>query len=319
MDIKTTSLRAESLKGNYLGDPYEREVTFIENNVNGRTPVLIGLSGFFGSTSSFLNRFYSHRDFLSVIGRIVKEKDMNSFIIVLPDTMTSYYGNQFVDSLAVGSYERFITRDVMGLIEEKYGKRRTGLFGKSSGGFGAYNLTIRNPSIFDGFVDVSGDSGFEYCYMKDFPQTMTLVAKYGLEGFIEHFRNKPNPNYEERSAWNIIAMAAFYSADANSKLRFKLPFDIETYLPDAEVWGRWLESDPLRNIGANLDALRGKRIILQVGRRDEFSANIGMKGMSRILEKNSIDHVFMEYDEGHFGIDYLYEDSLPDLVKHLSG
>ena len=319
MEIKTISLKAESLNGNYPDDPVEREITFIENNVNDRTPVLIGLSGFFGSSRTFLNRLYRQRDFLSVIGRVARREEMKSFIIALPDTMTSYFGNQYVDSIAVGSYEQFITRDLMRLITERYGKRRTGLFGKSSGGFGAYNLTIRNPSLFDGFVDVSGDSGFEYCYMNDFPRAITMVAKYGLEGFIEHFRDRPNPAHDELSAMNVIAMAAFYSPDEKSKLRFRLPFDIESFKLDSEVWRRWLELDPLRNIGDSIDKLRGKRIILQVGSRDEFSINIGIRGMSRTLEKNHVEHMFREYDEGHFGIEYLYEDSLPDLVKFLSG
>lgn len=318
MEIKTISLRAKSLRGNFPDDPDEREITFIENNVDDSTPVLIGLSGFFGTTSSFLNRFYTHRDFLSVVGRLAAGSTMKSFIIVLPDTMTSYFGNQYVDSIAVGSYEQFITRDVMGLIAEKYGKRRTGLFGKSSGGFGAYNLTIRNPSMFNGFVDVSGDAGFEYCYMKDFPQAIAMIAKHGLEGFLDHFRNKPNPSSEEKSAMNVIAMSAFYSPDENSKLKFRLPFDTETFTPDEEEWRRWLELDPLRNISDNIDNLRDKKIILQVGSRDEFSINIGIRGMSKILKENRVEHVYREYDEGHFGIEYLYEDSLPDLVKFLT-
>lgn len=319
MDIRTIRFKAESLKDNFPQDPDEREVTFIEKDVNDRTPVLIGLSGFFGTSTSFLNRLYGHRDFLSALENIAGRKDVSSFIIVLPDTMTSYFGNQYVDSIAVGSYEQFITRDVKKLIEETYGKRRTGLFGKSSGGFGAYNLTVRNPELFDGFVDVAGDAGFEYCYMKDFPQAVTMISKYGLEGFIAHFSEKPNPTNDEKAAMDVIAMSAFYSPDEASKLKFRLPFDNESFAPDPEVWRTWLKLDPLRNIASNIDILREKKIILQVGSKDEFSINVGMKGMSNILEKNGISHQYKEYDEGHFGIEYLYEDSLPDLLKHLSG
>jgi len=89
-------------------------------------------------------------------------------MIAIPDSMTSLGGNQFINSEAVGNYEDFIIKDVVGWIKHDFGKRKIGIFGKSSCGFGAYNLTVKNPETFSGFVDVSGDSAFEYCYIKRF-------------------------------------------------------------------------------------------------------------------------------------------------------
>lgn len=72
-----------------------------------------------------------------------------------------------------------------------------------------------------------------------------------------------------------------------------------------------------RTQGVTSRILKKMKIILQTGSRDEFSINIGMRGLSNILHDNGVDHQFMEYDAGHFGIDYFYEESLPELINGL--
>ncbi|MGC8515562.1 MAG: alpha/beta hydrolase-fold protein, partial [Thermoplasmata archaeon] len=164
LTISKVSIHAASLEDNYLGDLASRDILLIAHNFRDKSPILIGLAGFFGSSSSFLNRSYSSQDFISTLERICSSVPESSFMIALPDSMTSLYGNQYINSSYAGNYEDFITKDVVGYLQKTYGKSKLGIFGKSSGGFGAYNLTIRNPRLFSGFVDVSGDSAFEYCY-----------------------------------------------------------------------------------------------------------------------------------------------------------
>jgi S-formylglutathione hydrolase FrmB len=316
-EIKKFFLNGKSLSGNFLNDPVKREITVIEKNVKDSTPALIGLAGFFGSSVSFLNRSYIGHDFLRVLN-VIAEKKSGSFLIVLPDTMTSYFGNQYVNSSAVGNYEDFIVKDVVNFIKEEYGKRKMGIFGKSSGGFGSYTLAAKHPEIFGGFIDVSGDSGFEYCYLKDFPTAISVLGSKTPGQFIEYFRNKPRPDNSEMSVMNTIAMAAFYSPDRSSKIGFQLPFDRKFHTFIDDVWEKWLTFDPLRNVKEFIENLKDEKVILQVGRRDEFSLNIGMKGLSRILDNDKVKHEYREYDEGHFGIEYLYEDSIPSLIKALT-
>lgn len=315
-DVKRFVIKSKSLRGNSPKDPTRREIVVLERNVKDNTPSLVGLAGFFGSSASFLNRSYSGRDFFRVMNRI-SEKRTSSFLIVLPDTMTSFYGNQYVNSTAVGNYEDFIIKDVVEFIEEKYGKRKIGLFGKSSGGFGSYNLASRYPDIFGGFIDVSGDSGFEYCYIKDFPAAISKLGSMSPEKFLRYFNEKPRPDTSDQGTMNTIAMAAFYSPNKKSGLGLDLPFDLRSHKLRNDVWNRWLVLDPLRNLEERLDNLKDEKVILQVGRKDEFSINIGMKGMSRLLDKNKVKHEYKEYDEGHFGIEYLYEESIPSLISAL--
>jgi esterase/lipase superfamily enzyme len=315
-EVKKFTINGRSLKGNLPNDPEEREVIVLERNVNDKTPALIGLAGFFGSSVSFLNRSYSSHDFFRAMGRI-SERKSSSFLIFLPDTMTSYFGNQYVNSTAVGNYEDFIVKDVLNFINSKYGRRKVGLFGKSSGGFGSYNLASRHPEIFDGFIDVSGDSGFEYCYLKDFPDAISQLEGTTIKKFMKHFNEKPRPNNSELGTMNTIAMSAFYSPNGSKGVGFDLPFSTKYHTFREDIWGKWLEFDPLRNIEERIENIRDQKVILQVGKRDEFSINIGMKGMSKLLTKNKIRHEYKEYDEGHFGIEYLYEDSIPSLIDAL--
>lgn len=316
--IEKEKMHAKSLENNTPGDPADREVLILSNNADENSPLLVGLAGFFGSASSFLNRSYSSQDFLTTIEKISKLYPDMSYIIAIPDTMTSYRGNQYVNSLAAGNYEDFIVEDLIAFLKDKYGVRKTGIFGKSSGGFGAYNLTIRNPKVFSGFIDVSGDSMFEYCYLKDFPGAIEMLRTKEVKKFIEDFESKEYHSVQDLNAMEVIAMAAFYSPNKDSPYFFDLPFDIDSGMIRYDTWNRWLEMDPARTIGRAGPNLKGKKIILQVGKRDEFALNIGISSMHHSLVSQAIEHTYWEYDTGHFSIEFLYQYSIPELVKFLS-
>lgn len=311
-------LRSKALQGNPLHDPVTRDVTTIECRVNERSPILIGLAGFYGSGDSFLNRSHTSSDFLSILNKIASRKSETSFIAALPDTITLLRGNQYVNSPAVGKYEDFLIDEVINELFAKYGERKVGLFGKSSGGFGSYSLTIRHPDVIDGFIDVSGDAAFEYCYLKDLPKAINILSKTSVPTFLRKFRRKPNPNSDDLLVNNVIAMSAFYSPNKKSELGYDLPFDPSTTILDSGVWEKWLKFDPARNVTNNLDKIKGKSVSLQTGNRDEFAINLGMKQVHLALDEAKIGHMYREYDAGHFGIDFMYEDSLPRLARDLA-
>lgn len=317
MQISTMILKSESLRDNLPGDPVEREVTIIEHNPDKSTPVLIGLAGFFGSGISFMNRSFTSMDFPSVLKKIVNENLVDSFIIVLPDTMTSYGGNQYINSPAVGNYEDFICKDLVSALKHRYGDRHMGLFGKSSGGFGSYTLGSRHPELFQGFIDVSGDSGFEYCYMRDFPEAIKTLQKTSVKQILNKFKQKEVLSMQELNTMNVIAMTAFYSPNVNSPDHIDLPFVVETGILLEEVWKRWKLLDPLENIRNHVDTLRKQKIILQVGTKDEFSLDIGIKALSSLMNQFDVPNNLLTYECGHFSIDYMYKDSIPELIKSL--
>lgn len=317
MQISTMVLKSEALKGNLPGDPVERDVILIEHNPDEKTPVIIGLAGFFGTNVSFMNRSFTAMDFPTVLKRIYEENAVESFIIALPDTMTSYGGNQYLNSTAVGNYEDFICKDLVSALKHRYGDRHMGLFGKSSGGFGSYTLASRHPELFQGFIDVSGDSGFEYCYMKDFPESIKTLQKTSVQELLRKLRQRDVLSMDELNTLNVIAMTAFYSPDVGSPDHIVLPFHIKSGIINDDVWKRWKTLDPLENVKDHVETLKKQRIILQVGTRDEFALDIGIKALSYLMTEHGIQHDLLTYDCGHFSIDYIYRDSLPLLIKAL--
>ncbi|MEM0139064.1 MAG: alpha/beta hydrolase-fold protein [Ferroplasma sp.] len=307
--ISSDKIDARSLRGNAPGDPAIREITCIENNANARTPVMIGLPGFYGSSYSFLNRSYTSIDFLNVLESL---HEKYSFIIILPDTMTAFGGNQFVNSSAVGNYEDFIKDDVLDYINSKYGNRDIYLFGKSSGGFGSISLALKYPDIFNGFIDISGDSYFPYSYLPDFGVAFKTIKKNGLEEFIQKYRSSFINSQDDLTTYNVIAMSAFYSPEGKN---FKLPFKEDIGEIDNDVWKKWLKLDPVNAIKENIKALKKQTVILQTGNKDEFRIDIGMNMIHNFLEKNNVSHYFKEYDTGHFNTNFFYLDSFPEILK----
>lgn len=314
---------SSALKGNVLKDPSRREVVlFLPDELKNDSPLLIGLAGFGGGARSFLNFSPMSYNFTDIIGNLRKDGKLKDAVIAIPDCFTSFGGNQYINSSAVGNYEDFIIKELIPHLKDKYHTGNTGLFGKSSGGFGSYTLAIRHPDVISGFADHSGDAAFEYCYFTDIPDALREFEKAdGVNSWYENFMNSTNKMAKHNmKPINILAMAAFYSPNPSSEtLGIDFPFDLETGELNEPVWEKWKRVDPARNINDNLEILSGmKALFLDVGHSDEFNINFGMRIMHKILNRDKVNHVFEEFDGGHFNITYRYERTLSYLASKLS-
>lgn len=314
---------SRSLGGNPLNDPTEREIVlFKPDKIREGSPLLIGLTGFGGGARSFLNYSPLSPNFTEIVDKLRKSGKLRSAVIAIPDCYTSFGGNQYLNSDAVGAYEDFIVKEIVPRFRKEFGTGRTGVFGKSSGGFGAYTLSVRNPDVFQGFADHSGDAGFEYCYFPDFPDSIREFRKAGgVRKWFAEFSKSVNKSKKKYTApLNVLAMAAFYSANRNSAdMMIDLPFSLETGEMLDDVIERWRKFDPARNIANNTDKLRTmKAVYLDVGSEDEFRINFGMNKMHRILTEGGVNHFYEEFEDGHFNISYRYEQSLAYLAERLS-
>lgn len=321
--IELLKVESKALTGNPLNDPAQRDVIiFKPDEIKNEAPLLIGLAGFGGGARSFLNYSPLSTNFTDVVDKLRKSGDLHDSIIAIPDCFTSLGGNQYLNSDAVGYYEDFIVKEIVPELKSRFETGKTGVFGKSSGGFGAYTLSIRNPGVFQGFADHSGDAGFEYCYFSDFPDSIKEFRRAGgVKKWFEEFSMNANKSKKKYMApLNTLAMAAFYSPNKNSgNMSIDLPFSIETGELLDDVIETWKKFDPARNISENLDKLREmKAIYMDVGSEDEFRINFGMSKMHRILDDNSIEHFFEEFEDGHFNVSYRYEQSLAYLAERLA-
>jgi len=177
--------------------------------------------------------------------------------------------------------------------------------GRSSGGFGALVLGLRHPDVFGIVASHSGDMGFEYCYLPDFPPAMIALERHGgLQGFLQQFYAKPKKSPEDFLTMNVVAMSACYSPNPDSPNPdvkphlFDLPFDLGTGELVQEVWRRWLAWDPVRLV-----------------ERPEHGARM----LSARLRAKGVEHVYEEFDDTHRDLDYRYDRSLPWISERFPG
>src|SRR5690625_6535437 len=85
----------------------------------------------------------------------------------------------------MGPYADYLIDELIPAIDETY---RTipeaaarGVFGKSSGGFGALHLSFSHPGHWAAAASHAGDAGFECVYMRDFPLAASVLARHRSE------------------------------------------------------------------------------------------------------------------------------------------
>jgi enterochelin esterase-like enzyme len=317
------------LKSNPLKDPYKRDVIvylppdYTPSDSSGYVTVF-GLVGFGGRGKMLLNEDPFEETIEERMNRLIStNKKCGPMLIVLVDCFTKLGGNQYINSSATGMYEDYILNEIVPFIDENYNCSFRALFGHSSGGYGSIILAMRHPEIFQGFASHSGDSGFEYCYLPDFPKALNVFIQAGGPAkWFDNFWKKPNRHQQnDMVALNVMAMAAHYSPNPNSKetMGIDFPFNLQTGEILQDVWNRWLSWDPTRLVEKYHSSLeRLKVIYIDCGTKDEFNLQWGTRVLHSKLEKMNIRHFYHEFDNGHQHINYRYDISLPVIYDALT-
>ena len=316
------------LAGNAAGDPAVRTVPVYlppsyARSPERRYPVAYVLSGFTGRGRMLLNDNLWSPALDDRYDALIAQ-GAGEMILVMPDCSTRFGGSQYLNSSATGRYEDHVVKELVPWADARYrtlaAPAHRGVIGKSSGGYGALVLGMRHPDVFGAVVSHSGDLQFDYCYRGDIPGSCAAIQRAGgLAAWMERFEAKPSPSHDEIGVLNILGMAAAYSPDPQAPpFGFQLPIDLETGAFRDDIWGRWLERDPLRMLDAHADALRGMRLLfLDCGTRDEFHLQLGARMFDRALEARRIAHEYEEFDDGHMNIAYRFDVSLPKLARAL--
>lgn len=329
-------LESQILKGNPLGDPSKRtlaiylppayDADFAEKgslSKGSRFPVIYCLAGFGASGRSFLNEeafapsFVERMDLLFTSG-------VPEALLVMPDCRTRYGGSQYLNSPATGNYQDYLIKEVVPFVDGRFptlaDRRRRGVMGKSSGGYGALVLAMKFPEVFSACASHSGDLYFEYCYKAEFPKFIRAVEERGgVQQFLQEFFKKPKKTSEEFAAMNILAMAACYSPSVREDPPIAFPFDLQTGEIREEVWRRWLEHDPVCLVDRYHKEMGHLSLLyLDAGKRDEYSLHLGARIFSAKLRRYGVPHEYEEFDDTHRGIGYRYPVSIEKMARILS-
>lgn len=325
--VTVETFESRVLRGNPWSDPVIRKLPLYLPPSYGRDsarryPVLWCLTGFTGSGMMLLNLTAFGENLPQRLDRLIAARKMRECIVAMPDCMTWLGGSQYIDSATNGRYEAYLCDELVELVDVKYRtmprREHRGVFGKSSGGYGALTLGMRRPEIFGAVGCHSGDMGFDLCYRPDFAKAIVPLERHGgPKGFIKKFRSIPKHDAGDHAALNALAMAAAYSPSLGRKQpSFDLPFDLRTGELDERVWRRWLEWDPVVVAGRYVAALRSLRLLfIDCGVRDEFFLHLGARMLANRLDALGVRHVRQEFDGGHFDIAHRYDVSLPLLSR----
>ena len=241
--VSRVAIESQALKSNMLGDPSVRVVdVYIPAAHDGQgLPVLVDLVGFTGSGLSQTNWVGFRENLPERLDRLIGEQRMPPVVVAFPDCFTRLGGNQYINSASMGAWEDFLLHEMLPAIEQRFrcgGPGRRGVFGKSSGGYGAVTHALRHSDIWSAAACHSGDMGFELCYLPDMPAVLRALA--GAENSIERWwqqleaaKKHPEGSFK---VINALAMAASRG--------IRLPVTFDTCEVIEERWANWLRHDP---------------------------------------------------------------------------
>ncbi len=330
-ELCSFTIESSALVGNLLGDPTERAVTVYlppdYHQSDANYPLMVDVVGFTGSGFSHLAWKAFQENVPQRIERLMREEKMGPVVAAFPDCFTSLGGNQYINSLAMGSWADFLTLEMLPEIEARFriraGREHRAIFGKSSGGYGAVVHAMTRADCWGAAAVHSGDMGFDRLFLGEFPKTVNVVNKYGgYAGFLEHVESSNRVDDDGMAALMVLAMGATYDPDPGGPKGIRLPVDLHTCELLPERWEQWLAHDPVRMLEVeacqqNLRRLSG--LYIDCGSRDQFHIHFGCRQFVRQLQHLDVAHEYQEFDDTHSGIDYRMDESLPYLYRAIAG
>jgi enterochelin esterase-like enzyme len=326
-EVRRLEIESRALAGNLLGDPTRRDLpVYLPPGFKSgdQLPLLVDLVGFTGSGQSHVNWKNFGENVPERLDRLIGEGRMPAVAVAFPDCFSRLGGNQYINSAAIGRYEDYLLGEVVPLVEGNLGvggPGRRGVFGKSSGGYGAIVHAMRHADFWSAAACHSGDMAFELCYLVDLPKVLIeLATKHegSIERFMRHFESALKPGEKDMLVLNFLAMAASYDPDPSQFLGIRLPCDPATAEIMPARWANWQAQDPVNMVEASAGHLRRlKALYIDCGDRDQFNLTFGARQLHRALTRLGIPHRYEEFPDDHSSVDYRMDESLPFIARAL--
>ena len=320
--------RSDCLGGNPWGDPVERELAvYLPPGYREDAPaypVLWDLAAFTNAGPGHLNWRNHGENLPQRLDRLIGTGGMAPVVVAFPDCYTSLGGNQYVNSAGVGRYADYLVEELVPFLEREVNVVRSrdgrGLFGKSSGGYGALYHAMHYPDTWGAAASHAGDVGFELVFQPEFPTACSVLATCDgdIDGFLRDFWRRKRPSGHDYTTLMLLAMAASYDPDPDDPGRIRLPFDLRTCELHVERWANWLRYDPLTLVERHAEALKSLHALyLDVGLYDQYNIQFGSRRLTDRLTVLGIPHVYEEFEGSHSSIDWRLDQSLPRLAAAL--
>ncbi len=259
------------------------------------------------------------------LDRLIANRQIPACVVVAPDLYTPFGGSQYVNSAFLGPHGDHLVQELIPFVEGhfpvKKGPRFRGIFGRSSGGFGALRLAQDYPGMFHAVASHSGDLGFEWVYRRELIVLAQGLQRYqgNVGTYLEYCRQATKLSGHDTHLLMLLGMAATYSPNPQNPDGFEIPVDLNTGVLRENIWEQWLAHDPIERLRQGADAGLKKLGCLYVdcGFKDQYFLHYGARQFSQLMKNKGISHIHEEFDDNHSGTDYRYDRSLPLLLAAL--
>jgi hypothetical protein len=309
-----------------LGDPARRIIdVYVPHGHDGRgLPLLVDIVGFTAGGPAHTNWKNFGENLPERLDRLFAAGDLPPAIVAFPDCFTKLGGNQYINSAAMGRWADFLLQEAVPAVEARFscgGNGRRGLFGKSSGGYGAIAHALLYPDFWSAAACHSGDMAFEWVYLPEFPAVLRALARsqFDFKAWLDDFYSAKKVNDKDMHILMMLAMCATYDPDPGAYMGIRLPVDLETCEIIPDRWANFMAWDPIvmaEKHGAGLKKL--KALYIDCGDADQYNLVYGARRLNRMLQRENVPHVYEEFPDNHSSVDYRMDISLPILAKALS-
>lgn len=305
--IVTDTVSAASL-ANLLGAPASTRVSVYlppsyDASPRSRYPVLYLLHGFMATQVMWTGARPRGLDVGALMDSLIAAGEVREMILVMPDASGPLGGSFYVNSIATGQWDDFISRDLVSYIDTKFrtlaAPESRGLAGHSMGGYGALYLGMRH-----------GGDTYGAMYAMSACCTGRLAFDPARDGAVwdsvASFASVAAVARSGLAPWHgVIAVSAAFAPDSRKPPLF---FDLaeerhgDHWIANDTVVARWDVFSPmpmLPRYRANL--LRMSAVQFDIGLQDEAVPPRDIMALDTAFIRAGIPHAFETYTGAHVG------------------
>jgi len=333
-ELKEVTIPAPSLSNNMFNEPSSLDVKIYlppsYNEVDYAFPVLYFLFGWGcgdGNSADVLISDYDAR---------LSQENMKEMIVVFIAACNTLRGPWYVNSAATGNWEDLLRYDVINYVDSRYRTIRKnqcrGIAGHSMGGFGAFNLAIKYPDIFNSFY-VGSPS---LCLNSDLDEYFVFNNDAFIKNCIDYLESiKSDDPASELVNLNStflnqsidlqldLSIGAAFAPDPDGHVPFiKFPYSMDENRQlirnDSimNIWhsslGQWDQKmEPYFENLSSYDTL-----IFNYGDEEDILGR-GVRNVYNIIKQHNIESSIIMHDGGHTDSDRFYQQMFPAMSKTL--
>jgi len=323
---------APSIQNNKGGEEANRRLTIYlppgYEKTAQRYPVLYFLHGFAADDEDMMK----YIGFKDLMDSAIEAGQLRPAILVLPNSMTKYFGSFYTNSSVAGNWADFIGKDVVEYMDKNYRtiahRKSRGLAGHSMGGNGALKMAML---FADQFSAVYAMSPGALHFSDDFRLSHPAFKRVSEQKNMDSLRNAaPYYDFEKFPFYEMLyaSLSRMYSPNVNeSLLQADQPMKYVNgkMVVNASVLKKWEANFPINMIEDHIPAFKSLTALkVDWGRNEEFqhipSTNLQF---SKKLEAFGIKHFAEEYIGDHVNMIDGYEgriftELLPFFERYLS-